>query len=64
MIPGTSSGDGSWGCGRTVVLVINRQANSVKRLSKNGFNLLEAFVHKLYSNKGGRGSRNAALAWL
>ena len=30
------------GCGCTVVLMINRQANSVKRLSKNGFNLLEA----------------------
>ena len=30
------------GCGCMVVLMINRQANSVKRLSKNGFNLLEA----------------------
>ena len=36
------------GCGRTVVLMINRQANSVKRLSKNGFNLLEAVPKLCY----------------
>ena len=40
------------GCGRTVVLMINRQANSVKRLSKNEWKPSQNFVHKLYSNKG------------
>ena len=36
---GTSSGDGSWLWSYGSA---NRQANSVKRLSKNGFNMLEA----------------------